>query len=120
MSSAEERQPEIHPVFASTYDGDDDDRRLVTEAIAGDGGALELLIRRHQVWIYNIALRMAGRPEDAEDIAQEVLVKVVTKLSSFRGESTFRTWLYRIVANHVINMRRRPWERLNDSFEKHE
>jgi RNA polymerase sigma factor (sigma-70 family) len=53
---------------------------------------------------------MVFDPQDAEDVTQEVLVKVVTKLSTFKGESKFRTWLYRIAANHVLNMKRRSAE----------
>jgi RNA polymerase sigma factor (sigma-70 family) len=83
------------------------DSELVELANNGDRAALEKLVLRHQAWIYNIAVRMVFRPQDAEEVTQEVLVKVITKLSTFKGESTFRTWLYRIAANHVLNMKRR-------------
>ena len=83
-----------------------EDQSLVTRARSGDRKALEDLIREHQGWIYNIALRMLFHPQDAEDATQEILVKVLTRLSSFEGRSSFRTWLYRIVVNHVFNMRR--------------
>src|SRR3989440_3309687 len=82
------------------------DAELVELAKNGDRAALEKLILRHQAWVYNIAVRMVFRPHDAEEVTQEVLVKVITKLSTFKGESTFRTWLYRIAANHVLNMKR--------------
>jgi RNA polymerase sigma factor (sigma-70 family) len=75
-------------------------------ARAGDRKALEDLIERHQAWIYNIALRMLFHPQDAEDATQEILVKVVTRLSSFEGRSSFRTWLYRVVFNHLLNVKR--------------
>jgi RNA polymerase sigma factor (sigma-70 family) len=68
------------------------------------------LIRRHQPWIFNIAVRMVWDPHEAEDVTQEVLIKVITGLSGFQGRSGFRTWLYRIVVNHVLNMRRRATE----------
>ena len=87
------------------------DAELAAQAAGGDRVALERLVRRHQAWLYNIAVRMVCDRTDAEDVAQEVLLKVVTKLSSFKGRSGFRTWLYRIAANHVLNMRRRPMER---------
>ena len=61
-------------------------------------------------WIYNIAVRMVFHPQDAEEVTQEVLVKVITKLSTFKAESKFRTWLYRIATNHVLNMKRRSAE----------
>ncbi len=64
------------------------------------------LVTRHQRWIYNIVLRMIYLPQDAEDITQEILIKLITKLSTFKGDSRFRTWLYRIVVNHVLNMKR--------------
>jgi RNA polymerase sigma factor (sigma-70 family) len=83
-----------------------EDRALVAHARGGDRDALEDLIRRHQAWIYNIAIRMLYHPQDAEDATQEILIKVVTALSSFEGRSSFRTWLYRIAANHVLNTRR--------------
>jgi len=109
----------MEAIFSQRYDGDKEDAELVALAKEGDSSALEELIKKNQVWIYNVALRMVGRPEDAEDVTQEVLVKVITKLSTFEGRSSFRTWLYRIVANHTLNMKRKLWERLNDSFEKH-
>src|SRR4029453_12368989 len=79
-------------------------------AKAGDRRALEDLILRHQAWVYNIAVRMVFQPHDAEEVTQEVLVKVITKLGTFKGESSFRPWLYRIAANHVLNMKRRGGE----------
>src|SRR2546422_7177017 len=85
---------------------DDVDCALVERAAAGERQALEDLVRRHQAWIYNIAIRMLAHPQDAEDATQEVLIKALTRLSSFEGRSTFRTWLYRIVWNHVLNIKR--------------
>src|SRR5712672_770062 len=86
------------------------DAELVEQAKNGDRAALEKLVLRHQAWIYNIAVRMVFQPQDAEEVTQEVLVKVITNLRTFRGESKFRTWLYRIAANHVLNMKRRSAE----------
>ena len=97
--------------FDERSDQETGDRELATAAVAGDRAALETLVYRHQAWIYNIALRMVWEPHDAEDVTQEVLVKVITKLSTYRGDAEFRTWLYRIVANHVLNMKRRGAER---------
>src|SRR6201988_906374 len=92
------------------------DDELVEKAGNGDRAALEKLVLRHQAWIYNIAIRMVFHPQDAEEVTQEVLVKVITKLSTFKGESKFRTWLYRIAANHVLNMKRRSAETLVTTF----
>jgi RNA polymerase sigma factor (sigma-70 family) len=87
------------------------DEQLVAGALAGNRQSLEQLVVRHQRWIYNIAFRMVMTPQDAEDVTQEVLVKVLTKLSSYDpSKAAFRTWLYRIVTNHVINMKSRGYE----------
>jgi RNA polymerase sigma factor (sigma-70 family) len=96
--------------FTEGAEGDPSDAELVEQARNGDRGALEKLVLRHQAWIYNIAVRMVYRPQDAEEVTQEVLIKVITKLSTFKGQSQFRTWLYRIAANHVLNMKRRSVE----------
>src|SRR6266851_10321835 len=95
---------------------DHEDQGLVMRARAGDRTALEELIQRHQGWIYNIAVRMLYHPQDAEDATQEILVKVLTRLSSFEGRSGFRTWLYRIVVNHVLNMKRGRVEHASTDF----
>ena len=86
------------------------DEALVLQAKNGDWNSLEQLIGRHQAWIFNIAVRMVHKHEEAEDITQEVLLKMLTKLSTFQGKSSFRTWLYRIVVNHVLNLKQRPKE----------
>lgn len=85
---------------------DAEDCLLVARARSGESDALEELVRRHQHWIYNIAVRMLYHPQDAQDATQEILIKVLTHLSSFEGRSTFRTWLYRIVVRHVLNTKR--------------
>jgi RNA polymerase sigma factor (sigma-70 family) len=96
-----------------------EDQSLVARARCGDRKALEDLVGRHQAWIYNIALRMLFHPQDAEDATQEILIKVVTRLASYEGRSSFRTWLYRIVVNHVLNMKRGRVEDPALSFRKY-
>src|SRR5262252_6851213 len=96
--------------FREVAEGDPTDAALVEKAKSGDRAALEKLVLRHQAWIYNIAIRMVFHPQDAEEVTQEVLVKAVTKISTFKGKSQFRTWLYRIATNHVLNMKRRSAE----------
>ncbi len=86
------------------------DETLVDQARDGNWDALEQLIQRHQAWIFNIAVRMVRKREEAEDITQEVLLKMLTKLSTFQGKSSFRTWLYRIVVNHILNLKQRHTE----------
>jgi RNA polymerase sigma factor (sigma-70 family) len=95
------------------------DEELVTLAQSGDREALETLIARHQSRIYNIVLRMVYLPQDAEDITQEILLKVVTKLSTFEHRSAFKTWLYRIAVNHVLSMKRTKAEEFGWTFERY-
>ncbi len=93
--------------FEEVLGGDSTDLDLIQRSRQGDRHALEALILRHQSWIYNIAIRMVFDPLAAEDITQEVLIKIITKLSSYDpARSAFRTWVYRIVVNHVINAKR--------------
>lgn len=93
------------------------DEVLVALAREGGADALEALLRRHQGWIYNLALRMLQTREDAQDATQEVLVKIATRLSAFRGESAFRTWVWRIAANHVVDCARSRPEQTVHGFE---
>lgn len=104
--------------LGDTSDADTDDRALVNRVREGDREALETLLMRHQAWIYNIVLRMVYHPQDAEDATQELLIKLLTKLSAFEGRSSFRTWLYRIVVNHVLNMKRARGEIQEWTFTK--
>lgn len=93
--------------FYNGVDGGDDDLALVREALAGSRSSLEKLVRLHQPWIYNIACRMVSDLDEAEDITQEILIKLITRLSTFDPEkSSLRTWLYRVVVNHVISLGR--------------
>ena len=105
--------------LADVPETDIEDNVLVARIREGDRDALECLVRRHQAWIYNIVLRMVYLPQDAEDATQEVLIKVLTKLSTFKGRSSFRTWLYRIVVNHVLNMKRTRADAAEWTFAKY-
>jgi RNA polymerase sigma factor (sigma-70 family) len=107
--------PLVNPL-ADEAPTDVDDLQLVERARAGSRDALGEILARHQRWIYNVVLRMVYFPQDAEDVTQEILIKVCTKLSTFEGRSTFRTWLYRIAVNHVLNMKRRRGESLELTF----
>src|SRR3954453_12006974 len=102
--------------FSEVAESGSVDAELVEQARNGDRTALERLILRHQAWVYNIAVRMVFHPQDAEEVTQEVLIKAVTRLSTFQGNSQFRTWLYRIAANHVLNMKRRGGELRPQTF----
>jgi uncharacterized protein (TIGR02246 family) len=90
---------------------DSEEELNVRMAQNGDQEALESLVHRHAPWIYNIALRMLYHPDDAQDASQEILVKVITRLSTFEGRSGFRTWLYRTAFNHLLTMKRLRRER---------
>ena len=94
----------------------DNDQDLVAQAQNGNREALETLILQHQRWIYNIVLRMVYHPQDAEDATQEILIKLLTRLATFEGRSSFRTWLYRLVFNHILNMKRGRVEAANWTF----
>jgi RNA polymerase sigma factor (sigma-70 family) len=102
--------------FSSNY-RDKSDNELIESAVNGSMAALESLIYRHQHFIYNIALKMVGNVQDAQDITQEVLIKIITKLSQFKKESNFRTWLYRITFNHFLQMKKSMSELATESFE---
>jgi RNA polymerase sigma factor (sigma-70 family) len=91
--------------------------RWVKEAKSGREPALEELVRLVQGRVYRLALRMLWHPEDAKDAAQEILLRVVTRLGSFRGEAAFGTWVYRIAANHLLDARAGPLERMKISFD---
>src|SRR5882672_810061 len=85
------------------------DAELATQAraaAAGDKLAVRIVLDAIKDNVYALALRMLGHPADAEDAAQEILVIVLTHLGSFRGESAFTTWVWRIAANHVLRVRR--------------
>lgn len=104
--------------FEVSYDNSTD-LLLIDEALKGSSESLEQLIKRHQHYIYNVALKMVLSPFDAEDITQEVLIKVVTKLSQFEGKSDFRTWLYKITFNHFLRMKKYWLEETIVSFENY-
>jgi RNA polymerase sigma factor (sigma-70 family) len=92
------------------------DEDLVAKALAGGLDELDALVRRHQAWVFNLALRMCWRREVAEDVTQEILIKAVTKLNTFSGNSAFRTWLYRVAVNHLLNVRKSEMEQKAMTF----
>jgi RNA polymerase sigma-70 factor, ECF subfamily len=86
----------------------DPDRELVEEARNGSQEAFASLVRRYQVRIYNMALVSTRSDADADDLAQEVFIKVFRGLRGFRGDSAFRTWLYRVAVNVIRSHAARP------------
>lgn len=88
---------------------DVDERDLVRRSCAGDLDAFENLVRMHQDRIYNVAYRITGNHEDANDAAQDAFVRAYQGLSRFRQGAAFSTWLYRIATNAALDLvRRRP------------
>jgi RNA polymerase sigma-70 factor (ECF subfamily) len=83
------------------------DSDLVARAAAGDGAAFHALVERHRAMVYRLAYQFAGNHHDAEDIAQDVFVKVFRSLNSFRYDAQLTSWLYRIVMNACIDHKRR-------------
>ena len=83
---------------------------LIAAAVGGDERALERLLRAIVDDVRRLAQRMLWQPEDAEDATQEILVKVATRLSTFRGDARVTTWVYRIAVNHLLTTRRRGAE----------
>lgn len=84
---------------------------LAERAVEGDHRALEELVSRIRGDVHRLARRMLRHAPDAEDASQEILIKVVTHLASFRGESAFRTWVWRVACNHLLATRRTRAER---------
>lgn len=89
------------------------DELLVERAKRGDVEAFEQLISQHQKTVYNIAYRLTGNHEDASDVAQEAFIRAYSSLAEFRGDSSFATWLYRIVNNACLDeLRKRKRQRV--------
>lgn len=103
--------------FLKEYVTDIADEELIISAQKGDRKSLEELLLKHQPYIYNIAWKMVRNPGDAEDLAQEAMIKVTINLSKFKFNSTFRTWAYRIVVNHFLTAEKRKNEMFIKSFD---
>lgn len=90
---------------------------FIEKAVAGDKKSLETVILSVQDLVFNLSLRMLGSFPDAEDAAQDILLKVITHLSSFKGESAFSTWVFRIAVNHLKNYQKHMFAKFPLSFE---
>jgi len=85
----------------------EEDFELLAKFKKGDQQAFELLVRKYKMTVYNTIYSIMGNAQEADDIAQEVFLKVYTKADSFKGESSFSTWLYRITVNRCVDELRR-------------
>jgi RNA polymerase sigma-70 factor, ECF subfamily len=83
-----------------------EDQALISALQRADAQAYETLIQRFQAPVYNLAWRLLDDPSDAGDVVQEVFLKVFRNVDSFRGDSSLRTWIYRIAVNESHNRRR--------------
>ncbi len=89
---------------------DANDSELATRAAEGDRDALGELVRRHQQWVFAVALKFTRSPDTAADLTQDALVRVITRISQFEGRSGFRTWAWRIVIGCFLNSKRKATE----------
>ena len=83
----------------------------IAAAVGGNPAALERILGAAQDPVYNLALRFLWHPQDAQDATQEILIRIMTNLSAFRGESQFGTWVYRIAVNHLLRAKKSRAER---------
>ncbi len=91
---------------------------LVVRAKEGNREALESLVRAVQRDVYRLAMRFLWHPQDAEDATQEILIRVITGLAGFKGESSFRTWVYRVASNTLLTLGKKRMEQTALSFEE--
>ncbi|MBK8802263.1 MAG: sigma-70 family RNA polymerase sigma factor [Fibrobacteres bacterium] len=90
----------------------DDDTLLIARSLEGDRKALEALLERNRTFIYNVALKFFNNIEEAQDATQEVLLKTLSRLSTYdESKAAFRTWLYRITFHHFLNAKQTAYER---------
>lgn len=104
--------------FSKTYTEDTTDEILIRQVLDGDKKALSDLLKSHQAFVYNVAWKMTGNPKDAEDLSQEAFIKIITNLSKFKFQSSFRTWAYRIVVNHFLNDKKKAQKMFANNFEE--
>ena len=92
------------------------EKHCIERVLKGDANAFEPLVHAYEKNVYNLALRSLGNRQDAEDVTQEAFLKAYRSLSSFRGDSKFSVWLYRIVSNLCLDLlrsrQRRPAQSL--------
>lgn len=95
-----------------------EEQELVARAQKGDSAAVEMLLQKSSDLVYRLAVKMLGDPDDAQDASQEILLRISKALASFRGESAFRTWVYRVASNYLLTARKRKAEEQAKSFDE--
>ena len=90
------------------FDQGADDQTAISRCLAGDSAAFETIVARYQRVLFTVALRMLGDEEEARDAAQGTFVKVFEKLATYDPRRRFFSWIYRILVNECLNVRRRP------------
>jgi RNA polymerase sigma factor (sigma-70 family) len=116
MSPSTSRNRAVTSPLSASDEGDAEDGVLVQAAIEGDRLALERLVRRHQAFIHSLAQRMLYSPEDAADATQEILLRIVTNLASYRREAAFRTWAYRVAVRQLLAIKKGRVEHVVHDF----
>ncbi|HEX7321216.1 MAG TPA: sigma-70 family RNA polymerase sigma factor [bacterium] len=104
-----------------THRNEDTDAQTVKEVMQGDENAFERLVKKYQQPVFNIVYRYVGNYDDAEEVAQEVFMKVWHHAKGFKGKSKFSTWLFRIAVNQCLDHRhknKRPVESLDNIIQK--
>ena len=96
------------------------DVRAIEKVLSGDVSGFKELVERYEKRVYNVALAVLGNPEDAKDIAQEAFLRVYQKIDSFRGESSFYTWLYRVTFNLSVDLSRKRYRSRELGFSEKE
>ena len=109
MTAPKQRPPIPFPSNETTVGPED----LVARCQAGDVEAFETIYRQHASRLYTLACRMAGSPEDGEDLLQEIFLQAYRKLGSFKGDAALGTWLYRLALNHCLDYVRSRQAKMN-------
>lgn len=94
-----------------------DEKKLIERASGGDPAAFNRLMEAHEKRMYAVALRMCANREDAQDCLQEAMLRVYRAISSFRGQSSFSTWVYRITMNTCLDELRKKKNKQNTSLD---
>lgn len=109
----------LAPLMAALgWSGDDSDSKLVSAVLAGDTSAYRGLVERYQGRVFAVVYGMIRNREDATDLTQETFVRAYQNLKSYRTESSFYTWIYRIANNALIDHTRRMKKRTHEALDE--